>query len=670
MSTVHMRKPISISLIFSPAGAIALVLLFGCPNPAVTPPAPSTGGIIGYARYTGQSDNSGIIISVESVDGSGRTLSVMEAINKGGGMTNMSIAAHASTDASGAYSISELAPGTYTIYASSQNSLERAVTTGVTVTAGQNVTAAELYLTPTGQISGQVTLNGASRGNLGIIVFIAGTSYAAATEDSGAYTISSVPVGTAYLLVASKSGYGDATTNVDVTAGQTTTASGLNLNPIPVNHAPQIQSIAIYPQPVIDCAYLECSATDEDSDPLTYSWTIGGIPGIALGGHVQWKSAGIPGWFQVGVTVSDGRKTVSGTSAMNLGSANPWPKFRGNLQGTGVSPIASTAVGTSKWSYSLWDSMDHVYSSPAIGADGTIYFGTYLMTFFALNPDGTMKWAMGHPTLFSSPAVGADGIIYFGSDHKLYAVNPNGTEKWSYTTGDNVYSSPAIGADGTVYVGSCDGKLYAINPNGTFKWSYATDDPIIYAAPAIGTDGTVYIGSEDHRLYAINPDGTCKWSYITGGMINSSPAIGVDGTIYFGSNDHKVYAINPNGTLKWSYTTGSVVDSSPAIAASGTIYIGAVDGSGNTCLTAINPDGTLKWNFISGIQFGDPFSSPVIGADGTIYISLGYLYAINPSGSVKWASTSGSSYYYSSPAIGADGTIYVGSWFDNFDAIQ
>jgi outer membrane protein assembly factor BamB len=55
--------------------------------------------------------------------------------------------------------------------------------------------------------------------------------------------------------------------------------------------------------------------------------------------------------------------------------------------------------------------------------------------------------------------------VYVGSaDYTFYAFNPDGSLKWSYTTGGNVWSSPAISADGTVYVGSADHKLYAFGP--------------------------------------------------------------------------------------------------------------------------------------------------------------------------------------------------------------
>ena len=66
--------------------------------------------------------------------------------------------------------------------------------------------------------------------------------------------------------------------------------------------------------------------------------------------------------------------------------------------------------------------------------------------------------------VFSSPAIGSDGTVYVGSwDNKLYAINgKTGVKLWEFETGSYLYSSPAIGSDGTVYVGSADKKLYAI----------------------------------------------------------------------------------------------------------------------------------------------------------------------------------------------------------------
>lgn len=56
-------------------------------------------------------------------------------------------------------------------------------------------------------------------------------------------------------------------------------------------------------------------------------------------------------------------------------------------------------------------------------------------------------------------SLGADGTIYFGSwDQKPFAVKPDGTKKWEFTTGGIVRASAAIDADGTIYFGSEDKK--------------------------------------------------------------------------------------------------------------------------------------------------------------------------------------------------------------------
>jgi hypothetical protein len=236
--------------------------------------------------------------------------------------------------------------------------------------------------------------------------------------------------------------------------------------------------------------------------------------------------------------------------------------------------------------------------------------------------------------MFSSPAIGSDGTIYVGSDdHYLYALNPGGTLKWRYQTGVNMNSSPAIGSDGTIYVGSHDHYiaglddhyLYALNPSGSLKWQFRTGDRV-FSSPAIGSDGTIYVGSQGPYFYALNPDGTQKWRYRTGDMIEPSPAIGSDGTVYVGSHDDYLYAVNPEGTLRWRYRTGDNVVSSPAISSDGTIYVGSDD----QYLYALNPEGTLRWRYRTGDTVK---SSPVIGSDGTIYVGSAdhYLYAIGPS---------------------------------------
>jgi formylglycine-generating enzyme required for sulfatase activity len=208
---------------------IVASMFVACTSPIGTTSDSTTGSISGKAVLSGQSNNAGITITVDSVSSKGLTPSVEGSLS-GKGAGGKAIAASATTDASGAYSLTGIAPGSYTIYASIANSLERAVSIVVTVTAGMDITVADLILTPTGSITGTATLNGATSGNLGIVVYIAGTSYSAMTDDSGAFTISSVPVGTGYTLVASKEGYNSQQATVSVSASGATKAGTLDLS--------------------------------------------------------------------------------------------------------------------------------------------------------------------------------------------------------------------------------------------------------------------------------------------------------------------------------------------------------------------------------------------------------------------------------------------------------
>jgi len=156
-------------------------------------------------------------------------------------------------------------------------------------------------------------------------------------------------------------------------------------------------------------------------------------------------------------------------------------------------------------------------------------------------PEAGQLWF--YPTqsgINSSPAVGPDGTLYFGGqapENRLFALNPDGTPKWTFPTNPGTASfnsSPAIGPDGTIYIGCNNSFLYAINPNGTQKWFYDSGGQI-FSSPAVGPDGTVYFTTvDDLKLYALTPGASSaipKWIRTTGNTMYSSPSIGPDGTI-------------------------------------------------------------------------------------------------------------------------------------------
>ncbi len=299
--------------------------------------------------------------------------------------------------------------------------------------------------------------------------------------------------------------------------------------------------------------------------------------------------------------------------------------------------------GKSKWIFPIEGNPEDNYNNsvPAIAVDDTIYVGGCDGKLHAVTPDGKEKWSFLAGGCISSPAIGADDTIYFETGEKLYALDPKNPskEKWFFSVGARI-SSPVIGADGIIYFVSKDRHIYALDPKAPkeAKWSENTGNEN-RMLPAISADGTIYLSTVDldtdnqnyDVLYAFNSDnGERKWVFrvpkeATSKWFGSEPAIGADGTVYWEGTNHILYAVSPDGKEKWSYqkTGDDWFVPSPVIGADGIVYTG-----GNK-LYAFTPDGKLKWSYG---MIGLLRSTPAIGADGTVYIGSndGNLYAFGP----------------------------------------
>ena len=234
----------------------------------------------------------------------------------------------------------------------------------------------------------------------------------------------------------------------------------------------------------------------------------------------------------------------------------------------------------------------------AVGQDGTLYAGNTNFNYYAIHPDGSLKWVYSTTSNnWSQSAFGDDGSIYWGSvDTYIRGVSPSGNELWKDRTLGFVAASAAVGSDNTLYIGSFDSKFYAIDPvSGGIRWSFPTNDHI-YSSAALGEDSNgktnaVYFASADGNIYALRPDGTLAWRYDTGDAVRSSPVLGrsEDGKdiLYVGSGNGFLYAINAaDGSLRWRYDTTpsdseladrNDLNGSPALGQTG-IYIGGEHG--------------------------------------------------------------------------------------------
>jgi len=183
-----------------------------------------------------------------------------------------------------------------------------------------------------------------------------------------------------------------------------------------------------------------------------------------------------------------------------------WPMCNHDIRHTGRSSyITANNIGFERWQISL---QGLVWGSPVIDDEGIIYIGAW--DFYAIYPNGTIKWQIDISAFSSAAAIDENDVLYVGTiwamQNYLYAIyRNNGTLKWKYFTGHNIFSLPAIGDDGTIYFGCENSNIYALYPNGSLKWKYTTGNAVL-SSPAIGSDGTVYCGSHDSFLYALYPD--------------------------------------------------------------------------------------------------------------------------------------------------------------------
>ncbi|MCA1555031.1 MAG: PQQ-binding-like beta-propeller repeat protein, partial [Chloroflexi bacterium] len=91
--------------------------------------------------------------------------------------------------------------------------------------------------------------------------------------------------------------------------------------------------------------------------------------------------------------------SIQSVSAMpSLQASGQWPMLHNNAQRSGRG-AATSGSSNLRWTFNSGLS---VSSSPAIANDGTIYVGAWNNNLYAINPNGTQKWAHAVGSYISS----------------------------------------------------------------------------------------------------------------------------------------------------------------------------------------------------------------------------------------------------------------------------
>ncbi len=230
--------------------------------------------------------------------------------------------------------------------------------------------------------------------------------------------------------------------------------------------------------------------------------------------------------------------------------------------------------------------------------------------------------------------------------------------------------------------------LYSLTFNGSLRWKkeISPTQPHFWGttSPALDKDGNLYINvcvsdtiPTEYAIISLDKDGEERWRYVfpgSAGVVWPTPTIYND-RVYAMTNVG-LFALNKStGSLIWRTFDGGMNISSPVIGSDGTIYV-----SRENTLHAYTPEGAEKWAFDAKAMI---LAQPVIGEDGTIYLGTtaknksdiakiaGYFWAIDPlTGQAKWMfnidqwmydehdKTWKNSDIYASPVVGRDGIIY------------
>ena len=402
---------------------------------------------------------------------------------------------------------------------------------------------------------------------------------------------------------------------------------------------------------------------DTGHDPGGFAWSSSAPEIASVSGDSGGSTRSVTG-------LSDGTAIITATSQGVTGRLTVTVRERARLAWS--VPL--------EWSFPEATAEILIGAGVAIGAEGTIYVGwndypAQTSHWYALSPQGGILWTVDVPGLtnWGMPAIGADGTLYFGSSigsaGSLVAVDPGGSIRWILDGLGPISSSPALGPDGTIHVAG-GRHVHAVDPQGEIRWTYETPvRTFTFSSPAVASDGTIYVGGDDDALHAIDRDGSPRWTFKTGNLVRAPPSIGADGTIYVASYDGRLYAVDPDGSERWSVgvmrtpegfeDSSADVNSPPSIGPDGAIY---VLGRG---LFAINPDGSIRWHFDS--RTSSYRTTPILGADGNVYLASGLaVTALDAQGRLLWDYEPGSvpwdGHFFASPAIGVDGTIIATSF--------
>jgi len=455
---------------------------------------------------------------------------------------------------------------------------------------------------------------------------------------------------------------------------------------------------------------------------------------------------------------------------------SPWPQF-GGLDNTNsrFSPILASQTGKPTL-LNVSNNLFQANTSPAIARDGTIYIGFNVIKtidlpnfpsqgyLVAFNSNGSIKWTytLINPSPsevyvyfdYSTPTIGRDGTIYFGTttsnigntvagpvqSTSVYAINPDGTLKWiknvvptgspgPYPNANNsvsISASLVIGSNNNIYFGCYSNNsinppaiyqhasLFSISLSGATIWEYSlssspanlSSSKIVDSVAIDNINNIYFICQQDSTtlvyLISLDANGTFRYKCdLNNGKTdlmstNGRPVLSVDNSIVYATScatnvDNKcyLYSINKeNGFTSLTQTFNNIFflatrfNNSMARDTNNNLYFSFTIANNieffkfDAAIYSVK-NNSVNWTYtipspdVGVLVIID--CTPALGADGTLYFGVAYfniinismsayyMYALNSNGTLKWSKllSNNSSVFSTSPVINLQGNVII-----------
>lgn len=215
------------------------------------------------------------------------------------------------------------------------------------------------------------------------------------------------------------------------------------------------------------------------------------------------------------------------------------------------------------------------------------------------------------------------------------SISPSAADATSSPIPGSAYESPVIGPDGTVYQVTNTGSTTRVSILDGDGQVVSTSDEIqgvavAYARTVLRPDGTLVVVTSTNRrtntiVSAVDSQGNVTRLATLIGVADSAVTVGANGALYFrtqivpfsplaDSIDYRFVRISANNVVRsYSYDTELELESD------GTAHL-VSSSFGFSTLRTIGSNG---WTRSSLLPFGSDPSAPILGHDGTVYVTVG-----------------------------------------------